>query len=1006
MGHPNRWAQAEQWLRFFIALVAFIAPSVPVSAQLITTDISQYGHSSWLSKDGFFQGNLTSITQTADGYVWIGSGFGLIRFDGQQFLPWRPAQGQSLPTPIFKVLGTRDGSLWIGGAGLVRLKEGRMTTYPALQGIEVSAILEDRAGDVWVGGLRRGPSNHLCRIHQDHAECYGDTHSFGMWIRSLLEDKTGSLWVGSEAGLWRWRPGSPKLFPDHDKGAASSLAIDAHGSLIMAKDTAIEYLSKRGEIKLNTLRIGGKNIDGKCFLSDRNGSLWVGTQRRGLFHILGNRIDTYTGIDGLSSDLVNDIFQDLEGNVWVVTSDGVDRFRRLAVTKVTKRQGLSDNSLASVLSEGNSVWVASLDGLDRITGNSITRLGSHNGLLTKDTRTMYSEPGQFLIATGLPNGLMWRRGEHFTRLPTPSGENIFVIAPDGDSGYWLSNREKGLIHVHRGGRPVEVFSWDEFGSLSATAMAFDPIRKGLWMAFARGDLEFFQNGQVKDRYSLTGGKPFLNPRDLQVAPDGSLWVGSNAGLSRLWHGRLFTLSSQNGLPCDGVHWRKDDNNHSTWLDTPCGIIHLPPGELDRWANAPESRVHILDHFDNMDGAENVSIGHYYSPPVTIGPDGRLLFVTTSGLGVIDPKHSVRSSFAPPVHLEGIQADARSFPITGEVALPPNLHVVRISYSALDFSTPQKVRYKYRLDGYDSDWSEVLSSREAVYTRLPPGRYRFRVIACGGSGIWNEVGDSVNLRVSPAFYQTRLFLVLCLVLFTLLGWIAYMARIRFVCRRTTEHMEVQINERLQISRDLHDTLLQGVQGLVLSFYALAEGLPADSPLRMKMTKVLDSAERVIEEGRDRIKSLRRDSHAQYSLRVEILAMGALIAIGDRPAFHVSVKNKERPLNPVIADELALICREALNNAFRHAHAQSIEVLLAFGKSRLIVAVRDDGRGMPADIANAGSAGPGHWGLVNMKERAHNIGAKLEIRKTTDNDVAPGTSVVVELPSRAAYLKEVK
>ena len=511
---------------------------------------------------------------------------------------------------------------------------------------------------------------------------------------------------------------------------------------------------------------------------------------------------------------------------------------------------------------------------------------------------------------------------------------------------------------------------------------------------------------MKDRYSLPGENPFLNPRDLQVAPDGSVWVGSNAGLSRLWQGKLFTLSAQNGLPCDGVHWRKDDNDHSTWLDTPCGIIHLPPGELDRWANAPESRVHILDHFDNMDGTENVSIGHYYSPPVTIAPDGRLLFVTTSGLGVIDPKHSVRSSFAPPVHLEGIQADARSFPITGEVALPPNLHVVRISYSALDFSTPQKVRYKYRLDGYDSDWSEVLSSREAVYTRLPPGRYRFRVIACGGSGIWNEVGDSVNLRVSPAFYQTRLFLVLCLVLFTLLGWIAYMARIRFVCRRTTEHMEVQINERLQISRDLHDTLLQGVQGLVLSFYALAEGLPTDSPLRMKMTKVLDSAERVIAEGRDRIRSLRRDSHAQYSLRVEILAMGALIATCDRPAFHVLVKDKERRLKPVIADELALICREALNNAFRHAHAQSIEVLLDFGQSRLIVAVRDDGRGMPADIANAGSAGPGHWCLVNMKERAHNNGAKLEIRKTTDNDVDPGTSVVVALPSRVAYLKEVK
>jgi len=1006
MGHPNRLAHFEQWARFFVALVAFIVPSMPLDAQLITTDISQYGHSSWLSKDGFFQGGLNSVTQTKDGYVWIGSGFGLIRFDGQQFLPWQPAQGQSLPVPIFKVLGTRDGSLWIGGAGLARLKDGHMTTYPALQGIEVSAILEDQAGDVWVGGLRRGPFNHLCRIHQDHAECYGDTHSFGIWIRSLLEDKAGNLWVGSEAGLWRWRPGPPKLFLDHDTGAASSLAFDAAGKLVMAKDTAIECLSKRGEIEVSTLRIGGRRFGGNSFLSDRNGGLWVGSQRRGLLHVLGNRIDTYTNVDGLSSDLVNDIFQDLEGNVWVVTSDGVDRFRPLSVKKVTKTQGLSDNSVTSVLSEGNSVWVASFDGLDRITGNSITRFGSRNGLLTKDTRTIYSEPGQFLIATGLPDGLMGRKGDHFTRLPTPSGENIFVIAPDGDSGYWLSNREKGLIHVHRGGKPVEVFSWDQFGSLSVTAMAFDPIRKGLWLAFARGDLEFFQNGQVKDRYSLTGGKPFLNPRDLQVAPDGSVWVGSNAGLSRLWHGRLFTLSGQNGLPCDGVHWRKDDNNRSTWLDTPCGIVHLPPGELDRWANAPESRVHILDHFDNMDGAENVSIGHYYSPPVAIAADGRLLFVTTSGLGVIDPEHSVRGSFAPPVHLEAIQADARNFPIAEDVTLPANLHVVRISYSALDFSTPQKVRYKYRLDGYDTEWSEVLASREAVYTRLPPGRYRFRVIACGGNGIWNEVGDSVDLHVSPAFYQTRLFLVFCLLLFILLGWLTYLARVRYICQRTIERMEVQINERLEISRDLHDTLLQGVQGLLLSFQALADQLPTGSHLRMKMIKVLDSAERVIAEGRDRIKSLRRDAHAQHSLKDEILAMGELLTTGDRPTLQLSVKNEERPLNPVVAEDLALICREALNNAFRHAYAQTIEVLLDFGHSRFMLTIRDDGRGIPADIASSGSAGLGHWGLVNMKERAHNIGAKLEIRRTADNDENPGTSVVVELSSRAAYLKEVK
>jgi ligand-binding sensor domain-containing protein/two-component sensor histidine kinase len=992
-------------IRLFVALVLAFLNAQSLFSQLITTDVSQYGHRAWRSRDGYFPDVLTSVTQTKDGYIWLSSGSGLTRFDGVQFFALRAADGRRVPGfSIWKVFGARDGSLWMGGNGLAQMKDGKIHAFPEFNGESVFAIMEDHEGSLWVGGLRRGPFNKLCRIRSGTVNCYGDSHTFGNWIHSLFEDKNGNLWVGAETGLWRWLPGTPKVFPDNDTTAATGIVQDAGGQLIIGKASETHYLSKEGKNRIYPRKLDGKNIDAECLLTDRKGGLWIGTASHGLVHIFGGRMDTYTGADGLSGDFVYSLFEDREGNIWATTTNGLDAFRPLPIPTVTGKQGLSDNAVTSVLPTGSTIWVGTFDALNRITGTSITNIGIKDGLLGGGARSLYSDaPGKLLISTGTPDGLMWLEDGHLIRLHTRSGENMFVVTTDGEGGFWFSNRESGLIHVHANAKPADIFPWQDFGEITATAMQFDVARKGLWLAFNRGDLVFFQDGQVKERYTLGGNQRFNDPRDLQIDSGGAVWVASQEGLTRLSQGRLNTLSSRNGLPCNGIAWKKEDDLQSTWIKTSCGVVHLQEGEMDKWARDPNIELKIADYFDNVDGAEDLTIPNYYSPAVAIANDGRLLYVTLGGLAVIDPKNIPDKGDPPPVDIQAVQADEHQFHIGDDSSLdlPPDIHVLRVSYAALSFRNPQKIRYRYKLEGYDPDWSEPLTSREAVYTRLPHGHYRFHVVGCNENGVWNEIGDTVDFQVQARFFETRWFLVLCVAIAGALIWLMYHARVRYLCRRVAERLEAQTEERLQISHDLHDTLIQGVQGMVLSFHALTQEPALDNTTRGKMTKILNRAEELLEEGRERIKTLRPAKFANQNLRDQITSIGSHLITGASPVFKVSLEGDEIQLKPVAFEQILLVCREAVTNAFRHGDASRIDVTVRFTRKQFSILIRDDGRGLSPMTPDAEQA-ESHFGIVGMRERAARLGAKFDIRNASEESGRPGTLVTIDLPAKIAYL----
>ena len=355
--------------RATIAAAVLLACCRCASALNPSLDINQYAHNSWTIRDGFFKSVIYSIAQTPDGYLWLGTEFGLLRFDGVRSVPWQPPAGEHLPsTYIRSVLAARDGRLWIGTAeGLASWKDGKLTHYPELAGQNVHALLEDREGVVWAGGSL--PTGKLCAIRGGSAQCYGEDGSLGRGFFFLHEDSGGNLWAAGPIGLLRWKPDPPKLYP--------------------MPDTPLELESDNGALLVSTRKGIRRLVDGKAdayqvpgpvgkytpvrLLRDRDGGLWIGTTDRGLLHVHQGRTDVFGRSDGLSDDYIQRLFEDREGNIWVATVDGLDRFRDFAIPTISVKQGLSDASVVSVLAaRDGSIWFGTRDGLNRWNDGKIT----------------------------------------------------------------------------------------------------------------------------------------------------------------------------------------------------------------------------------------------------------------------------------------------------------------------------------------------------------------------------------------------------------------------------------------------------------------------------------------------------------------------------------------------------------------------------------------------------------------------------------------------------------
>jgi signal transduction histidine kinase/ligand-binding sensor domain-containing protein len=832
-------------------------------------------------------------------------------------------------------------------------------------------------------------------------------------------------------GLWRWKPDPPKLYPLPDPTLRiNALIEDDGGELLIAKRSGITRL-KNGKVEAYPIP-AGLQFKPYNFLRDRHGGLWIGASvDSGLMHVHDGRTDLFTRSDGMSSDSVTSFFEDREGNIWVGTADGLDRFREPAIATISVEQGLSSRALTSVLAaRDGSVFLGTSDGLNRWKNGQLTTYGKRSGVdgagtdkrrsgLTSTVREVtgtglpedevYSlfedDQGRILVTTA--RGVGFFESERFIPVSSLPGGFVYSITGDNAGNVWISHAE-GLFRLLRA-TVVERIPWAQLGRKEvATALLRDPVRGGLWLGFRESGVAFFKDGQLRASYAEGAG--IVN--ELRLGPRGALWAATQAGLTRIKDGHVATLTQKNGLPCDEVHWTMEDDDHNVWLYMPCGLVRIAQSELDAWAANPKRTVPVTV-FDSSDGVRSHSFTGGFNPRVAKSADGRLWFLPADGVSILDPRHLPVNKLPPPVHIEEISADRKTYwqNSYGDTAsspprLPPLVRDLTIDYTALSLVVPEKVRFRIKLEGQDKNWRELVNVRHVEYTNLPPKHYRFHVLACNNSGVWNEEGATLDFVIPPAWYQTNWFFAVCVAAFLAMIWGIYELRVRQLAHQFNMRLEERVAERTRIARDLHDTLLQSFQALLLRFQAGINMLaqrPADA--RRVLEDAVDRASQAIAEGRDAIGNLRMSTVQKNDLAVAIKTIAEELARAQDnqgpTQFQVLVEGMPRELHPILRDEVYRLATEALRNAFRHAAAQHIEVEIRYDEKYFRLRVRDDGKGIPSEVLS-GRGREGHYGLPGMRERVKLVGGKLTIW----TELGSGTEIEIIIPGARAYVKSTR
>ena len=754
---------------------ALLVPSSNVFALDPSLEIAQYAHTSWTVRDGYSMGAVFAMAQTPDGYLWLGGEFGLFRFDGLRFMRWEHPAGQTLPDKPYSLLVSRDGTLWIGTfGGLASWDGAKLTRYPEIGKVFVTSLLEDSEGAIWAGTFES--KGRLCRVRSGQPQCFdGD---FGKWILSLTDDSSGALWAAAESGLWRWTPGTPKRYATPGV-RLGDLTTTADGQLLIGiRGAGLRRLSG-DQLEPYQVRSAGspgalltdRTVNSNKLLRDRDGGLWIGTDEHGLIHLHDRKADSFTKADGLSGNVACSLFEDREGNIWFASSTGLDRFRAQPVATISVKQGLSSDATNSVLASADgSVWVATNEGVNRWKNAGATVYGVKDGLPGNEAQSLFQDfRGRIWVST--THGLANSETGRFVAVSGLASKEVNSIAGDEKGNLWISGSEGFSRWLNK--RFVENLPWSSLGRQQPAA---DLVADGggVWLAFwENGGVLYFKDGKVRASYGTADGLGAGPVASLRLDREGAVWAATEqGGLSRIKDGRINTLTANNGLPCNTIHWSIEDDARSLWMYADCGLLRVTHDQVDAWIVDPTRRVEtkLLDATDGV-RLSGVSPAHYH-PPVAKAADGKLWFLSGEGVHVVDPMHLPINTIPPPVYIEHVIADRQNYEASNGLRLPPLVRDVAMEFTALSLVAPQNVKFRYRLEGHDNEWQEAGNRRQAFYTNLAPGSYRFRVIAANNSGVWNKEGALLEFSIAPAFYQTNWFRLACAVVFLALLWTGF------------------------------------------------------------------------------------------------------------------------------------------------------------------------------------------------------------------------------------------
>jgi signal transduction histidine kinase len=591
-----------------------------------------------------------------------------------------------------------------------------------------------------------------------------------------------------------------------------------------------------------------------------------------------------------------------------------------------------------------------------------------------------------------PSGLGHLEKGRFVTIPLPEqarGLDVQAVARDRSGSMWVSVVRKGVFCFSDG-----QWSVPEAVPREPAIVVTAEVKGPLWFGYPGNRIVRLEGRAVKLFDSTYG----LNVGNVTAiyAQGKQVWVGGELGFARFDGTRFVPVVGASGNPFTGISGIVGTNSGDLWLNAIGGIAHVPAREVERMIREPRYRVRY-ETFDSLDGVSGSPLQLRPLPSALETTDGRVWFVMSDGLVWIDPTHLIRNALAPPVTIWSISSAGKLYPnVAADLRLPIHTTSLQIDYTAGSLTIPERVHFRYKLDGSDREWQDVGNRREALYTNLGPGRYTFRVVASNNDGVWNNTGAVTNFTITPAFYQTKWFYSLCTLVCLGILFVLYKFRVQQVTAQVRGRLEARLAERERIARELHDTLLQGVQGLIWRFQAVAERIPKQEPSRDLMEQALERADQVLGESRDRVKDLRASGSDVAELPLALAAEGEQLAFAHPTQFRASVEGARRDLHPIVQEEVLLIAREALCNAFRHAGAHHIEAEVSYTEAVLQVRIRDDGQGISAEVLHAGGR-TGHFGLLGMRERATKIRAQL----TVWSKPAAGTEIDLRVPADVAY-----
>ncbi len=966
--------------------------------------VSQYVRQQWGPDQGFPGGPVYAITQTQDGYLWIGADAGLVRFDGLTFRPMQNSGEAGIPlAQVFGLTTDVDGSLWmrLRGLNMLHYSGGAFRRVMADLPEEplVTAMARSQDGGLLLATRSRG----VVRLRGGNLETLVEGASLPRSpILSVAEAQNGDVWLGTrESGLIRWRGHEvsviTKGLPDLK---VNCLAAGGGGELWIGTDKGMARWNGR-EIVNPAMPDRSGQVAVLALTRDRDSNIWAGTESSGLLRINSRGVVSLNEREGVSHEAINAVFEDREGNLWIGGSAGIERFRDSPFVSYSVPEGLpSDGNNPVFVDAENRMWFPPVDG-----GLWWVKDGRH-GRVTEaglDKDVVYSIGGR--------NGELWlgrQRGGLTRLLPAGSGftaksythadglaqNSVFSVYETRDGTVWAGTLSAGVSKLSRG--RFTTYTTAEGLASNTVAAILEAADGSMWLATPAG-LSALSKGHWRT-WTAKDGLPSDDVNCLLEDSGGVLWAGTAAGLAFRDSGG-FRIPE--GVPAslnERILGLAEDRQGSLWIATSGHVLRVNRDKLLRGTLA-EGDVREFGYMDGLRGLEGVK----RSQSVIADSLGQIWFSLNRGISSVDPARLRNSSAPVTARVQTISADNSAIDLPAgspnPVHIPGGRKRIAFGFTGLNLSLPERVRFRYQLEGFDGGWSEPVSTREAIYTNLAPGAYRFRLMASNPDGVWNGDETAVSLEVDPLFWQTWWFRLLMLLALAAATAAVYKMRLHQLTKRLSIAFDERLAERTRIAQELHDTLLQGFISASMQVHVANDRLPDDSQIKPILTRAVQLMGQVIEEGRHAVRGLRSAHSSSLDLEQALSLVQDEMAPAERAGspidFRVIVDGERRPLHPVLRDEVYRIGREALTNAFRHAQAKSIDVELTYSSRALRLLVRDDGRGIDPQVLHAGR--DGHWGLPGMRERADRIGARLQVFSSS----TAGTEIELSVPSHLAF-----